>query len=123
MLKIYHLKLLLVVTFLLAQFWHRNYNSLLIANTKLFYMAQSTSSKKKTSSSKTSSTKKTNSKGTAATQSFGDTSENSMLSDFFIDELKDIYWAEKHLVKALPKLQRAANSEELQQAIKNHIGV
>ena len=26
----------------------------------------------------------------------------SKLEEFFIDELKDIYWAEKHLIKALP---------------------
>ena len=45
-------------------------------------------------------------------------SEGSMLMDFFTDELKDIYWAEKHLTKALPKLKRAANSEELQQAFR-----
>ena len=37
--------------------------------------------------------------------------------DFFIDELKDIYWAEKHLTKALPKMQKAATSEELRNAL------
>jgi len=26
--------------------------------------------------------------------------------EFFVDELKDIYWTEKHLVKALPKMQK-----------------
>ena len=46
---------------------------------------------------------------------------DSALLDLFVDELKDIYWAEKHLVKALPKMQKAASSEELQQAIGNHI--
>ena len=45
----------------------------------------------------------------------------SALLDFFIDEIKDIYWAEKHLVKALPKMQKAATSEELQEAIGNHL--
>lgn len=28
--------------------------------------------------------------------------ENSEFHDFFVDELKDIYWTEKHLIKALP---------------------
>jgi ferritin-like metal-binding protein YciE len=37
-----------------------------------------------------------------------------------MDELKDIYWAEKHLVKALPKMQKAATSEELAGAIEEH---
>jgi ferritin-like metal-binding protein YciE len=46
-----------------------------------------------------------------------------MLAEFFADELKDIYWAEKHLLKAIPKLMKAANSEELQQALENHLNV
>src|SRR6187455_601552 len=46
---------------------------------------------------------------------------DSALLDLFVDELKDIYWAEKHLVKALPKMQKAASSEELQEAIGNHL--
>jgi ferritin-like metal-binding protein YciE len=43
-----------------------------------------------------------------------------MLEKFFIDELKDIYWAEKHLVKALKKMKKAATTEELQQAFEDH---
>jgi len=43
-----------------------------------------------------------------------------MLEKFFIDELKDIYWAEKHLVKALGKLSKQATTEELQQAFEDH---
>ena len=30
-------------------------------------------------------------------------SEETKLKELFIEELRDIYWAEKHLVKALPK--------------------
>lgn len=37
-----------------------------------------------------------------------------------MDELKDIYWAEKHLVKALPKLKKAATSPELAAAFEKH---
>jgi len=44
-----------------------------------------------------------------------------MLKEFFVDELKDIYWAEKKLVKVLPKLEKAATSEELKQAFGNHL--
>ena len=46
---------------------------------------------------------------------------DSMLKDFFTDELKDIYWAEKHLVKTLPKMQKAATSTELKQAFADHL--
>ena len=45
----------------------------------------------------------------------------SMLTDFFNDQLKDIYWAEKHLVKTLPKLKKAASSEELTTAFEDHL--
>jgi ferritin-like metal-binding protein YciE len=46
---------------------------------------------------------------------------NTQLEKLFHDQLKDIYWAEKHLTKALPKMQKAATSEELQQAIEDHL--
>lgn len=39
---------------------------------------------------------------------------------FFIDELKDIYWAEKQLVKALPKMKKASTNEELGAAFEKH---
>jgi ferritin-like metal-binding protein YciE len=45
------------------------------------------------------------------------------LADFFHDELKDIYWAEKHLVKSLPKMQEAATSPELSKAFGDHLEV
>ncbi len=34
------------------------------------------------------------------------------LEDFLMDELKDLYSAEKQLTKALPKMAKAANSDE-----------
>jgi len=43
--------------------------------------------------------------------------------EFFVDGLKDIYWAEKHLTKALPKMQKAATSEELRNAFAEHLTV
>lgn len=46
--------------------------------------------------------------------------ENSEFHEFFVDELKDIYWAEKHLVKALPKMKKAATSEALAAAFEKH---
>lgn len=43
------------------------------------------------------------------------------LMELFIDGIKDIYWAENHLVKNLPKMQRSATSAELATAIGNHL--
>lgn len=45
---------------------------------------------------------------------------NSKFHKLFVDELKDIYWAEKNLVKALGKMAKAATSEELTKAITEH---
>ena len=46
--------------------------------------------------------------------------DHSALLELFVDQLKDIYWAEKHLLKALPKMQKAATTEELRSAIETH---
>lgn len=43
------------------------------------------------------------------------------LKDLFLDELADIYDAEKRLVKALPKMAKAATSVDLQEAIETHL--
>ena len=44
------------------------------------------------------------------------------LADLFVHELKDLYSAEKQLLKALPKMAKAATSEELQTALEKHLG-
>jgi ferritin-like metal-binding protein YciE len=43
------------------------------------------------------------------------------LEDLFMEELKDIYHAEKQLTKALPKLAKAATSPELKSAFQEHL--
>lgn len=43
------------------------------------------------------------------------------LEDFLIEELKDLYSAEKQLTKALPKMAKAANSDDLRQAFEVHL--
>lgn len=43
------------------------------------------------------------------------------LSDLFEDGLKDIYWAEKALVKALPKMHKNATDPKLKNAIESHL--
>lgn len=42
------------------------------------------------------------------------------LEKLFVDQLRDIYYAEKLLVKALPKMAKAATSEELKEALEDH---
>jgi len=42
------------------------------------------------------------------------------LEDLFHDTLKDIYYAERKILKALPKMKRAAQSEELKAAFDKH---
>lgn len=43
------------------------------------------------------------------------------LQDLFVDELRDIYHAEKQLTKALPKMAKAASSDQLKQAFESHL--
>ena len=45
------------------------------------------------------------------------------LSDLFLEQLKDVYNAEKQLVKALPKMAKAASSPELRLAFQDHLAV
>jgi ferritin-like metal-binding protein YciE len=43
------------------------------------------------------------------------------LKELYIDELKDLYNAENQLVKALPKMAKAASSDELRQGFEEHL--
>jgi ferritin-like metal-binding protein YciE len=47
--------------------------------------------------------------------------EHQALRELYIEELKDIYNAENQLVKALPKMAKAANSEELRNGFEEHL--
>ena len=47
--------------------------------------------------------------------------QGSLLEKFFIDQLKDIYYAEQQLVKALPKMKEASTTEELEDAFEHHL--
>lgn len=47
--------------------------------------------------------------------------KDNMLEEFFHGEIKDIYWAEKHLVRTLPKMKKAAHSPKLQKAFADHL--
>lgn len=69
---------------------------------------KTTTKSKKTSSSKASSKNESQ-------------DERSKLHKLFEEELKDIYWAEKALTKAIPKMIKNATSEELIEALENHL--
>ena len=65
--------------------------------------------------------KSADSNGNAKTAKANTQETNSQLQKLFEDSLKDIYWAEKNLTKALPKMQKAATTEELKNAIEEHL--
>src|SRR6478735_2062969 len=46
--------------------------------------------------------------------------KDKTLEDLFHDTLKDIYYAERKILKALPKMARAANSPDLKVAFEKH---
>ena len=72
-----------------------------------------------TTRAKSNSTKSTN--GAQSKSKSEGSEKDNMLEEFFKDEIKDIYWAEKHLVKTLPKMAKAATSPELKEAFTNHL--
>ncbi len=45
----------------------------------------------------------------------------STMEELFVDELRDLYDAEKQLTKALPKMAEAASSEDLREALEEHL--
>ncbi len=47
--------------------------------------------------------------------------ESSQLMELFEDQLKDIYWAEKALTKAIPKMIKNASSSKLEKALTDHL--
>ncbi|KKB12729.1 hypothetical protein VE25_05725 [Devosia geojensis] len=47
--------------------------------------------------------------------------ENKKLEDLFEDTLRDIYYAERQITKALPKMAKAAQSEELRKGFEQHL--
>lgn len=61
----------------------------------------------------------------AMTPGVGNTNTNgnseSLLEKFFTDQLKDVYYAEQQLVKAIPEMKAAATTEELEDAFEKHL--
>ena len=80
-----------------------------------------TSSSAKSSSAKSSSTVKSPSGRGRAIKAKATAAEG--LRELFVDSLKDIYWAEKALTKAIPKMAKNATSENLIAALDEHLRV
>jgi len=47
--------------------------------------------------------------------------EKSSLQELYVDELRDLYNAETQLVKALPKMAKAASNDQLREAFQEHL--
>ena len=58
---------------------------------------------------------------TSVANNNGRQSQGSLLEKFFTDQLKDIYYAEQQLLKAIPRLAQASNTEELEDAFNDHL--
>jgi ferritin-like metal-binding protein YciE len=85
---------------------------------------QTTKTKKSaTSSGRTAGSSKSSNNNNYKNSTSTAAQQNSMLEKFVVDMLKDIYYAEKHLLKTLPKMMKAATSDSLKQAFADHAEV
>ena len=82
---------------------------------------ENTKSKSPKSTNGRSSSSKSN--GSSKTRSVSQADQSTLMEEFFVDSLKDIYWAEKHLLKALPKMEKAATTQELKNSLVEHLEV
>ncbi len=80
------------------------------------------SSKTKKSQSEKDSSSKKSKKGTSEKSRMNSEPDNS-LHELFLDGVKDLYWAENHLLKAIPKMIRSASNESLITALTDHLNV
>ncbi len=88
-------------------------------------MAKSSNPKKNTSKKTVSSKQRNTSEFEPEESKIASTSQEQEtgLQKLFTDSIKDIYWAENHLVKTLPKMISATASTELQTALSDHLEV
>jgi ferritin-like metal-binding protein YciE len=82
---------------------------------------QTKTTRSKATAAKSAATKSSNGAQSKAKPASPAGEKDSMLEEFFTDEIKDIYWAEKHLIKTLPKMAKAATSPQLKEAFTNHL--
>jgi ferritin-like metal-binding protein YciE len=77
--------------------------------------------KSKSNGSQRVSTQGGSSKGAQTKEANRSEMQSSQLMKLFEEELKDIYWAEKALTKAIPKMIKNATSADLIDALENHL--
>lgn len=106
-----------------------NFGYILIGKINLikikYSMKTATKSPAKTTATKTTANKAATATKTASTSSRGKVKAKSTaaegLQELFEDSLKDIYWAEKALTKALPKMAKNATNQNLIDGLNNHL--
>ncbi len=92
------------------------------------------SSRQRTSAAKTSAGRSSGAKSASASKSTGanrsakaagarsqSAGKQKELDDLFVEGLKDVYTVEKQIIRALPKMAKAAQSSELRQAMERHV--
>ena len=84
-------------------------------------MATKPTTTKPSTTTKSKPAKTTTSKMVSKTKTPAKKDAAKELKDLFEDSLKDIYWAEKALVKALPKMHKNATDAKLKKAISDHL--
>lgn len=60
---------------------------------------------------------------TTQPRNVGAGADDSLLKELFLDSLKDIHYAEKAIIKALPKMRKSATSQQLASAFEQHLTV
>ena len=94
-------------------------------NLKLYIMKTDTKESQKSTTekgkSKDTTTKSAPKKTTTGKEVKAKKSAAEDLREFFVDALKDIYWAEKALTKALPKMAKNARTPKLVDALTSHL--
>ncbi|HMC99269.1 MAG TPA: ferritin-like domain-containing protein [Ferruginibacter sp.] len=84
-------------------------------------MKQNTKSNTTASNGADTETAKASSQSTKGKSDTKQAEGESLLEKFFKDQLKDIYYAEQQIVKALPKMEEAATTDQLKEAFSDHL--
>ena len=74
----------------------------------------------KTNTKKESSNKKNDTNSNGKSEQSSNTQQEGYLQKFFVDQLKDIYYAEQKLLEGLTEMKKACTTEELEDAFDNH---
>jgi ferritin-like metal-binding protein YciE len=103
--------------------WHSVFRCFELLTLKNMAKSTKTKSARKPASARTTAKRKSPSKtNQKAKESIKQKNvDGSMLGEYFLHALKDIYWAENALLKALPKMSKEATSPDLKKAFNDHL--